>query len=88
MKFDDLYKILEDDLLPKADDGNDLMPQDLSDKHGISIEDIEIQIQTGIERELSDTDDKDLAMSIVMDHLSKDPKYYTHPDKTEETNAK
>jgi len=73
---------IKEDLLPGGE-GDGLMPQDLADKHGVSLEQLELQIRLGLEEEMEHTKDKDVAMEIVMDHLNSDPNYYTHLSKME-----
>lgn len=82
MKFDKLYDHLYEDLLPGGG-GDGIMPNDIADKHGVSLEQLEVQIRLGVEEEMEHTTDKDIAMEIVMDHLNSDPNYYTHLSKME-----
>ena len=53
--------------------------EDLAKKHNVSVEDINKEIETGVEIEIEHTKDKDLAKEISMDHIDEFPKYYTHP---------
>ena len=55
--------------------------QEIADKHGVSLEDIEKQIQKGMKVEMEHTSDPEYAHEIAMDHVIEDPKYY---DKTHE----
>ena len=84
MKFNDLYKLIEDQLEGGAAD--EKMPQDIVDKWGVSLEIIEQAIRLGIEVEMAEhTKDKDVAMEIVMDHLYKDgADYYDRLGKMED----
>ena len=54
----------------------DKTPQDLADKHSVSLDHIEQQISAGIEVELEHTKDRSIAKEIAMDHLFEDPEYY------------
>lgn len=56
---------------------DDKLPGGLADKKRPSDFDPE-QIKLGIKHELEHTNDRDLAREIAMDHLSEDPKYYSH----------
>lgn len=58
--------------------------QQIADMHGVSIEEIESQLEMGIKAELEHTTDQDIAHEIAMDHLIEDPKYYTKLDTIEE----
>jgi hypothetical protein len=54
-------------------------PEDLAKKHGVSVEDIQKEIEVGIEIEYEHTNDKEIAKEISMDHIDEFSKYYTHP---------
>ena len=60
----------------------------IAKKHGVSIEDVESQIEKGIEVELEHTTSKKIAHEIAMDHVWEDPKYYDKLSKVEETKKK
>ena len=62
-----LRGILEDQI--PGGKGDDMSPQDVADKHGVDVKDIEKQIEIGIEIELEHTPDKSKSLEIVMDHL-------------------
>ena len=64
--------------------GDDKTAQDIADKFDVSIEDVEKEIEMGIEVEFEHTDDKDKAKEIAIDHLMEFPDYYTRLDKMEE----
>jgi len=52
--------------------------------HGVPVEEIEAELQKGIEVEMEHTSDQAYAHEIAMDHLIEDPKYYTKLDTIEE----
>jgi hypothetical protein len=66
---------LEEDLIPggKADD---LTPQDLAQKHEVSVNSIMKEIAIGVKVEMEHVDDEDEAREIAMDHIEEDPRYY------------
>jgi len=57
--------------------------EDLAAKHGVSVEEIQQQLEMGIKVETKHTDDFDIATKIATDHLSEDPHYYTKLAKME-----
>jgi len=61
--------------------------KDLAEKHGVSLKQINREIEMGIKVELEHVDDKVLAKEIAMDHLFEIPDYYTRLKKME-TEAK
>lgn len=71
MKFDQLVEAVLNGLAKGK------TPQDLADKHGVSLDQIEQQISAGVEVELEHTKDRSVAKEIAMDHLFEDPEYYT-----------
>ena len=71
MKFDRLVEAILNGLAKGKS------PRDLADKHNVSLEHINKQIEKGIEVELEHTQDKSVAEEIAMDHLFEDPDYYT-----------
>lgn len=60
--------------------------QDIAAKHGVSIEEIQHQLEMGIKVETEHTDDFDIATKIATDHLNEDPHYYTKLAKMEAEN--
>jgi hypothetical protein len=58
--------------------------RDISDKHGVSFEDIKKEAEKGVKVEMEHTDDVTAAYDIAKDHLFEDPKYYTKLAKIEE----
>lgn len=58
--------------------------QEIADKHGVSLQDIEDQLEMGLKIEMEHTTDKAIAHEIAMDHLMEDPHYYTNLSKIEE----
>ncbi|NIP29699.1 MAG: hypothetical protein GTO02_05370 [Candidatus Dadabacteria bacterium] len=61
----------------KADD---MAPEDLAEKHGVDLKDIEKEIEVGVRIEMEHTDDKEIAKEIAMDHIFEFPDYYTDPN--------
>ncbi len=61
----------------KADD---MTPEDLAEKHGVDLKDIEKEIEVGVRIEMEHTDDKGIAKEIAMDHIFEFPDYYTDPN--------
>jgi hypothetical protein len=59
-------------------------PRDLSERHGVKLEDILLQLKKGIKVEMEHTDDKEIAREIAMDHVFEDPNYYDKLKKIEE----
>src|SRR5690606_6932951 len=57
--------------------GVDLLPGGLADA-GAPKDLDEEQLRMGIEVELEHTNNKDIAREIALDHLTEDPKYYSH----------
>lgn len=62
--------------------------QQIADKHGVSVEEIEAELKKGMEVEMEHTTDEDVAHEIAMDHLLEDPRYYTKLDTIEEKKGK
>jgi hypothetical protein len=58
--------------------------QEIADKHGVPLQDIEDQLEMGLKIEMEHTTDKAIAHEIAMDHLMEDPHYYTNLSKIEE----
>jgi hypothetical protein len=71
MKFDQLVEAVLNGLAKGK------TPQDLADKHGVPLDQIEQQISAGLKVELEHTKDPSVAKEIAMDHLFEDPDYYT-----------
>jgi hypothetical protein len=57
--------------------------EDLAKKHGVSLEDIQHELEMGIKVETEHTKNFDIATKIALDHLSEDPHYYTKLAKME-----
>lgn len=51
--------------------------EDIADKHGVPVQQIEDQLIVGVNIELEHTSDEDIAYKIAMDHLFEMPDYYT-----------
>jgi hypothetical protein len=50
--------------------------EEIADHHGVPVEQIEQQLEIGIEVEMEHTTDPDAAMEIALDHLMEMPEYY------------
>jgi len=57
--------------------------EDLAAKHGVSLEEIQQQLEMGLKVEMEHTEDMDIAKKIALDHLAEDPHYYTKLAKME-----
>lgn len=49
----------------------------LAKKHDVSVENLQKQLEIGIQVEKEHTDDEDKARTIALDHLDEKPDYYT-----------
>lgn len=58
--------------------------EDIARRHGVSVEEINKQLEIGIKVELEHTNDKKLAREIALDHLWEFPNYYTELQKFED----
>jgi len=59
--------------------------KDLADEHGVSVEEIEAQLEKGVKVEMEHTKNADSARKIALDHLAEVPDYY---DKLAQVEAK
>jgi len=75
MKFDKLIKMYEESL--KGGLGDYLSPEEIAQKHGVSVKSILQQLKMGIKVEYEHTGDKDISKEIAIDHLAEIPDYYT-----------
>lgn len=57
--------------------------KDIADKHKVSMEEIQKQLDKGTKVEMEHTKDKELAKKIAMDHLFEIPDYYSKLNKIE-----
>ncbi len=64
--------------------GDGTSHQDIADRHGVSKEEIDKQMEMGVKVEMEHTNDKDIAMEIAHDHLFEFPDYYTALEEMEE----
>ncbi len=68
-----------------VDGGEILKPapsvEEVAQKHGVSIEEIEMELQNGMKHELEHTDNTEVARTIALQHLEETPDYYTQLDK-------
>lgn len=55
-----------------------LTPPEIAEKHGVSLKDIQKEIELGIEIEMEHTNDPILAREITLDHLVEFPDYYSN----------
>ena len=62
----------------------EMTPEEIAEKHGVDLKDIEKQLEMGREVEKEHTDDPEVAERIAMDHLVEIPDYYTRLKKMEE----
>jgi hypothetical protein len=58
--------------------------EDIAKKHGVSVEEINSQLEKGIKVEMEHTNNKNLAREISLDHLYELKDYYTRLSKIEE----
>lgn len=71
------YVIPEEDLEEAAGGlALDMTVEDIAEKHGVDVGDIEKQIKIGVEIEQEHTSDEEQAKKIAMDHLVEFPDYY------------
>lgn len=66
---------VEEDVIPGGL-SDDMTPQQIADKHGVDISEIEAALVKGVKVEMEHTDDEKIAHEVAMDHLFEDPKYY------------
>ena len=72
------FKVLEGGL------AEEMTPDEIAEKHGVSLKEIEAQIERGKKVEKEHTDDPEVAERIAMDHLVEIPDYYDWLEKMEE----
>lgn len=75
---DEKFKCLEGGL------ADEMTPDEVAEKHGISVESIETQLSMGRKVEREHTNDPDVAERIALDHLVEIPDYYTRLKKMED----
>lgn len=63
---------------------NGMTAQELADKHGLSVEEIEAALEKGQKVETEHTNDEKKALEIAKDHIFEDPKYYEKLAKIED----
>ena len=63
--------------------GDKMSVEDIANKHGVSVQDIEKQLEMGLKIEMEHTDDPEISRQISMDHLAEFPDYYTGLEKME-----
>jgi hypothetical protein len=57
-----------------------MTPQDIADKHGVNIKEVQKELEVGIEIEMEHTDSPIKAKEVVMDHLHEFPDYYSNKE--------
>ena len=62
----------------KGGKADNMSAQDLAKLHGVSIKEIEKEIEVGIKIEKEHTPDIELRREIAKDHILEDPTYYTN----------
>lgn len=74
-----LKSILTEDSTDKLPGGlgDNKTVQDIADKHNVPIQQIQAELEKGVDVEMEHTDDATLANEIAMDHLMELPNYYT-----------
>ena len=80
-KNDEEIKSLNSLVGGKADK---LSIEDIAKKHGVSVEDIERQLEKGTKVEKEHTDNDEKAKEIAMDHLTEIADYYDRLDEMEQ----
>ena len=68
-------KLTAENLLPGGR-SDDLTVEDVAKMHGVSLIDIMNQVRKGLKIEMEHTNDRAIAMEIVLDHLCENPRYY------------
>ena len=58
-------------------------PEEIAEKHGVAVEQIDKELQKGTQVELEHTTNVNQAREIALDHLLELPDYYTRLDKME-----
>lgn len=71
MKFKNIYN----EML-KGGKADNMTIQQIADKHGVPVEQIQDQLKKGIKVEAEHTQDHETATEIAMDHLYELPDYY------------
>lgn len=76
-KFDQLFESLLQGL------AKGMSVEDIANKHNVSVEQIQDQLEKGIKVEFEHTKDKKVAEQIAKDHLFETPDYYDKLAKVE-----
>jgi len=71
MKFQELYEMA----MEGASKGMTL--DDIAKKHNVDIKELEKELEMGIEEEKEHSNDEKIQRKTAMDHLAKNPKYYS-----------
>lgn len=80
-------QFVSEDEFFKGGVANGMSAQDLADKHGVSLEEIEAALDKGQKIEVEHTNDPKKAFEIAKDHIFEDPKYYEKLAKIEDEPA-
>lgn len=62
--------------------------KDIAEKHGVSVIELNSELNKGIKVEIEHVNDEELAKEIAMDHLVEMPNYYTKLEKMEKQTIK
>ena len=77
-------QFVSEDEFFKGGMANGMTAQELADKHGVSLEEIEAALDKGQKVEVEHTNDPKKAYEIAKDHIFEDPKYYEKLAKIED----
>ena len=80
-------QFVSEDEFFKGGMANGMSAQELADKHGVSLEEIEAALDKGQKVEVEHTNDPKKAYEIAKDHIFEDPKYYEKLAKIEDEPA-
>jgi hypothetical protein len=69
-------KLIEEAEKVRGGLSDNMTVEQIAEKHGVSVETIEMQIKKGKEIEMEHTDDEKEAIKVTMDHLVEIPDYY------------
>ena len=74
--------LIEKDMIPGGKADKETI-ETIAKKHGVSVDDIQKQVNIGINIEMEHVNDKAKAREISLDHLDEIPDYYTRLKKME-----
>ena len=78
-----LDSIFECDENLKGGKADGMTPEDIAKKHGVSVEEINKQLEMGMEIEKEHAKDEKTRMEIALDHIAEIKNYYTRLSKME-----